>query len=370
MYDKDQLLEELTVDDIKVLLVELGAQHIKEETEKQHLITNTICHNISDGKMKLYYYYEDKYFHCYTHCGKNYSIFDLVIENHKLKGIEINFTESLNWILRTLGKEQNDYRPEGFHSAKRGVREEIIWINSINKKKKPVNLEIKEYTDKIFDLFSSQPHPLFLADNIGEEAMRKFEVMYYNKANRIIIPHRHYRTGNLIGLKSRCLNFDEIDKGYKYIPLTIQKITYSYPTYQNLFGLYQNKEFIKKIKRVVIFESEKSVMQFETYFPNQNFSVALCGSNISKQQVNMLIELGVEEVVLALDKEYTILNTPEADKYYEKLMRLGSMFSSFCKVSMIWDTEKLIGLKDSPSDRGKEVFASLFKKRRIISTKE
>lgn len=369
MYDKEQLLEELTVDDIKVLLVELGAQHIKEEPEKQQLITNTICHNLSDGKMKLYYYYESKDFHCYTHCSKNYSVFDLVIANHKLRGIELSFPESINWILKTLGKEQNDYKPEGFHTTKKGVREEILWVNSF-KKKKLVNLDLKTYTDKIFMLFSKKPHPLFLADNISKESMKKFEVMYYDKANRIIIPHRHYKTGKLIGLKSRCLNFDEIDKGYKYIPLTVQNITYSYPTYQNLFGLYQNKEFIKKIKRVVIFESEKSVMQFESYFPNQNFSVALCGSNISKQQVNMLLELGVEEVILALDKEYTILNTPEADKYYEKLLRLGSMFSRFCKVSMIWDTEKLIGLKDSPSDRGKEVFIKLFKNRKVISTKE
>lgn len=370
MYDKDRLKSELTLDEIKTLLTELGVQHIESHLEKGHIITNTICHNISDGKMKLYYYIDEQQFHCYTACDGSFDIYDLVVKNHALKGVEINFTGAINWILKTLGKKNyyNDI-PEGFGHSFVSRREELDWLDSLEVKK-PVNIDMVVHSEYTLNLFSDKPHPLFLSDNISEEAMKKFEIMYYEKSNRIVIPHRVHDTGELIGLKSRSLNFEDIDNGYKYIPLKIQNVQYSYPTYQNLYGLYQNKEAIKKVKKVVIFESEKSVMQFETYFPNLNFSVALCGSNISRQQVEMLINLGVQEVILALDKEFTTLNTKEANIYEEKLERLCSMFSSYAKVSMIWDRWKLLDLKDSPSDKGREVFVELFKKRRTITTKE
>lgn len=369
MYDKDRLKSELTIDEIKTILIELGVQHIESHLDKGHIITNTICHNISDGKMKLYYYIDGLQFHCYTSCDSSFDVYDLVIKNHALKGVDMNLTGAINWILRTLGK--TDYfnnKPKGFGHSFVSRREELDWLDSLIVKK-PVTIEMKVHSDFTLELFSKKPHPLFLMDNISEESMRKFEVMYYEKSNRIVIPHRHFDTGELIGLKSRSLNFEDIDNGYKYIPLKIQDVTYSYPTFQNLYGLYQNKSFIKRIKKVVVFESEKSVMQFESYFPNQNFSVALCGSNISRQQVEMLVNLGVQEVILALDKEFTTLNTMEANIYQEKLERLCAMFSSYAKVSMIWDRWKLLDLKDSPSDKGKEVFVELFKKRRTINTK-
>lgn len=369
MYDKDKIKEELTLDEIKALLVELGAQHIESHVDKGHIITNTICHNISDGKMKLYYYIEEKVFHCYTSCGENFDIYELVMKNHSLKGINLSFIDSIKWILNTLGRPTQIAKPQGFAHSTKGKREEVLWLDSLAVKK-PVYVEMKEHSDFVLELFSKKPHPLFLNDNISKEAMEKFEIYYYENSNRIVIPHRHYKTGKIIGLKSRSLNFEDIDNGYKYIPLKIQDITYSYPTFQNLYGLYQNKEYIKKVKKVVIFESEKSVLQFESYFPNRNFSVALCGSNVSKLQVDMLLELGVQEVILALDKEFTMLNTLEANLYREKLERLCRMFSSYVKVSMIWDKDKLLDLKDSPSDKGAKVFVELFKKRKLIKTKE
>ena len=369
MYDKDKIKSELTLEEIKTLLTELGTQHIEIYLEKGHIITNTICHNISDGKMKLYYYLEEKTFHCYTDCGSNFDVFDLVIKNHSLKGVEMNLISAINWILRTLGKETRyENKPQGFiHNS--GRLEEIDWFDSLFPKK-PVLIPMVSHSDLILKLFSDKPHPSFLEDGIDEKTMKKFEIMYYEKSNRVVIPHRHYKTGEIIGLKSRSLNFEDIDKGFKYIPMKIQNVSYSYPTFQNLYGLYQNKEMIKKIKKVVIFESEKSVMQFESFFPNQNFSVALCGSNISKIQVEMLLDLGVEEVIIALDKEFTKLNSKEADINYDKLTRLCRMFSSYTNVSMVFDRKNLLQLKDSPSDRGRETFIELFKNRKTITTVE
>src|SRR5690554_21542 len=369
MYDKEQLLEKLTLDDIKTLLAELGAQHIRENLDKNEIITNTICHNISDGKMKLYYYIEDKRFRCYTHCDESFNIFDLVIKNHALRGIELNLAGAIRWILETLGIDtDNSYKPEGFHSLKKGVRQEILWLENFKPKEK-VEIELKTYSDKILDLFSKEPHPMFLADNISKEAMRKFEVMYYEKRNRIIIPHRHHYTGEIIGLKSRCLNFYDIENGYKYIPLNIGEILYSYPSSMSLYGYYQNKENIKKYKRVMIFESEKSVHQCETYFPNKNIAVAVSGSNISEMQRKLILELGVKEVIICMDKEYEIANTPQYEAYYEKLNRLADMFTPYVNTSLVLDKKSLLEYKDSPRDKGVHTLVELLKSRQLIETK-
>lgn len=369
MITKEELLEEITLDDIKTILTELGAQHIETHTDRGELLTNTICHNISDGKMKLYYYIEDKFFHCYTSCSCNHSIFDLVMSNFAIKGIEMTFSDSFRWVLSILGKSHRAVKTKGFIHDVARRRDELDWLDSMESDRSIV-VPMKEHSEYTFELFSRKPHPLFLRDNISKEAMKKFQISYYEQSNRIVIPHRHWKTGKLIGFKTRSLDFTDIDNGYKYIPLRIGKETYSYPTFQNLYGLFDNKEMIKRVGKVIVFESEKSVLQFESYFPNQNWSVAICGSNISKQQVNMLVDLGISEVCLCLDKEAESMNSREGKIYKEKLERLCSMFSPYVKVSMVWDDRSLIKLKDSPTDSGKQVFMDLFKKRKMVKTKE
>lgn len=366
MIDKEQLKNELTLDEIKTLLTELGAQHFIDESEaKGHIITNTICHNISDGKLKLYYYLDKKSFHCYTACGDTFNIFDLVIRNHKLKGIEFNLGHAINWILNKLGRSTSNFsKPIGFEHSKKG-NSELEWMNKFTKKK-TVAPEITVHNDSIFKLFSNYHHPLFLEDNISHEAMDKFEIKFYSHKHQIIIPHRKWDTGELIGIKARSLNQREIDLGYKYIPIKIGEITYSYPTYNNLYGYYQNKDTIRKLKKAIVFESEKSILQCESYYPNHNFSVGLSGSNISQLQVQMLLSLGIEEIIIALDKEYDNPMSEQAINYQKKLLRIGRLFAKYCRVNVIYDTQGLIGLKDSPSDNGKETLEALMKQKQEI----
>lgn len=345
---------------MKTLLVELGVQHIEDLSHKGYLITNTICHNISDGSLKLYYYLEEKMFHCYTACGENLNIFDLVIKNHTLKGIELTFPQSIQWVANKLGrKSYSNVKPEGFQTQTK-ENKELTWMNKFTKKKNVIP-DLKTYSDSILLMFSNYHHPLFLEDNISHEAMDKFEIKYYSHRHKIIIPHRKWDTGEIIGIKTRSLNENEIEQGFKYIPLKLGDIQYSYPTYHNLYGFYQNKETIEKLRKCVIFESEKSVLQCESYYENNNFSVALSGSNISQQQVDMLLKLGVEEVILALDKEYINTVSDDSLKYQSKLLRLGRMFSKYCRVNVVFDTQDLLELKDSPSDKGKEVLEELMK---------
>ena len=49
----------------------------------------------------------------------------------------------------------------------------------------------------------------------------------------------------------------------------------------------------------VLVEAEKSVFQTDTMFEEDNFTVALCGSNLTDYQKGMILMLGVREVIVA-----------------------------------------------------------------------
>ena len=108
----------------------------------------------------------------------------------------------------------------------------------------------------------------------------------------------------------------------------------------------------------IIAESEKSVLQYDTMFGHENnICVAVCGSNLSAYQMNLLLELGVENVLIAFDKEGE--NYQEKQKYYQKLRKICERYKLRCNMGFIFDQDNLLNLKDSPTDRGKEVFTQL-----------
>lgn len=371
MLKTQELNELLTLDDIKTILTELGAQHILDHStnpqKREDLVTNTICHHLSDGSMKLYYYHESRKFHCYTDCASNFSVVDLIMSNFKLKGVEMKIGEAISWACLKLGIKQSYYRkPDGFEHV-RG-NEELDYYDRFKKKPEP-KIELKEHSERIFYMFSKYHHPSFLEDNISHEAMSKFNIQYDYARHRIIIPHKKHDNGALIGIKTRSLNDWEIEAGFKYIPLKNDNVLYSYPTMANLYGYYENKEVIKRLKKIILFEAEKSVLQCESFYPNNNFAVALCGSNLSSQQVKLILDLGVEEVFLALDKENTDTLDEKNIKYQEKLLRMGRLLAPYVRVFVIYDDDGLLELKDSPSDKGKKTLEILMNQKREIYMK-
>ena len=73
--------------------------------------------------------------------------------------------------------------------------------------------------------------------------------------------------------------------------------------------------------------------------------------------MNLLLELGVENVLIAFDKEGE--NYQEKQKYYQKLRKICERYKLRCNMGFIFDQDNLLNLKDSPTDRGKEVFTQL-----------
>lgn len=366
--DAKDLKEKLSISDIKMLLQELGVNDIFDEVDsKGFLITNTICHNKCDGKHKLYYYEESQQFHCYTDCGESFDIYELIQRNYTLKGQELHFSTIVEWVANKTG---NSFGFGAVLKEKEKVNsEEIEWMRRFNKKKPVYDYEFNYKSDAILNIFSSGHHSLFLNDGINTKALDKYNIGYYNKADRITIPHRHWENGKIIGIKGRSTIQYEIDNGFKYIPIEVQGESLSFPTHLNLYGYYQNQEAIRRLKKVIIFESEKSVLQCETMFGENNFSVALSGSSMSNFQIDLILKSGVEKVIFAFDKEFESTGTDKELKQMKKVLKLGKKLAPYLSVYVLWDKFDLLELKDSPSDKGKNVLLSLMKSKQEIMSR-
>lgn len=363
MYDAHELLELLNTQDIINVLHKLGIEELIEELDKGQLITNTICHNETGGSHKLYYLEDRKRFHCFTGCG-SLSVYDLIIQRFSLKGIALSFPEAIQWLAENTGKSFSTGENTTFSNS---VNKELQWMNRFKPKKTEI-IEPEYISDYVLELFSyHNEHKAFTEDNISGEAMDRFSIRYDWDNNALIIPHRYYKNGKIIGLTSRNFNPEAIEKGFKYVPTRIQGKHYSHLKHLNLYGLYENKETIQYLKKVAIFEAEKSVMQCETYFgAENNFAVALGGQFISNEQIKMLIELGVEEVVLNFDKDFHNHHDDEAQKVKEHILATGRKLSPYMRVFTTFDTEGLLGYKDSPSDKGRDVLIQLFDRKEEI----
>ena len=215
----------------------------------------------------------------------------------------------------------------------------------------------------------------WIEEGITIETMKLFNIKWYEGQKHIIIPHYNVED-KLIGIRRRSLQ--EQDKDNKYMPEIIEGVQYTHSLNFNLYGLNKHIVGIKKTKKIVIVESEKSVMLAHDYYGEDAFVVATCGFNISNWQRDMILSLGVEEVMLGYDKDFIptdFENSGENDLEYKKYQRyvtrlysLAYKFVAYCRTYILWDFDSLLQKKDSPFDRGKEVLEKIMKDKILVST--
>ena len=356
--DKKDIIESITLYDVKHFLESLGVEQIIVNEQKQYLICPTICHNPlhEEASMKLYWYQNYKLFRCYTECNENMSIFKLY-----QKFIEINDDRVVS------DEEAEEY-------VKHCLKNIVITAhyNKINnleldiekyKFSKTIPL-LPEYPIKTLDCFIQYYHPLWIKDGITTQAMNKFKIKFSIGQNKIIIPHFDIH-GRLIGIRARTLDQNEIDEfGGKYRPIQIGETIYAHPLQFNLYGIYEHQNGIKLRRSAIIVEGEKSVLLDDGYYGQYSNTVACCGSTFNKYHISLLTDiLGANEIIIALDKEYENWNDAKANKYRNKIEGLCRRYLSQASFSYIWDFNNLLKEKDSPFDRGKEIFEQLYKTR-------
>src|SRR5699024_8844622 len=173
--------------------------------------------------------------------------------------------------------------------------------------------------------------------------------------------------GKLVGVRVRNLNKDLVDDGKKYMPAYWKGKLLNHPTGAVLYGLDKNREMIEKYRTVILFESEKAVMQLDTMMPDMSIGLCLSGSSLTQVQLEILKMLDIEEVIIALDKEFEEIGDDDEKFYAEKIKSVFlDKLSPYFKTSVIWDMKKRLDLKDSPTDKGYEPFKALLQERLFV----
>ncbi len=341
----EKVKSSLSKEDIIQILHDLGATTFTESGETIRF--RSICHNMKeeDGDYNLAYYPETYSFYCFSSCGTHYDIFSLIVKRSEVVGNPITMREAFQMVVNKANLVDVG-NGEGYNPI-RGKYE----VKHIG--------ELGVYNEKVLNVFEEYYTAEWLDDGISAEVMKRFNILYSPLENSVIIPH--YNSDNeLVGIRSRLLDKELAEKYGKYMPTSIEGKLYRHPLGFNLYGLNTNKNNISRIGMAIIAEGEKSVLQAETFLGRENNVVcAACGSNINKWQIMKLIkDCTVQEIVIAFDKE-----NDEDGKYYSKLFALCKKYSPYCNFSFIYDTGGLLGEKESPFDKGAEVFYELIDKR-------
>lgn len=345
MIDYEQIVKDLKDEEVIRLMYELGADR-HEETDN-YIIFPTICHNenATEASMKLYYYKDTHLLYCYTEDGPM-SIYKFLENYYKTRNIEYNWGQDILKVVFQCS------------AATELTTKETIFKQSLKDKyRKRQSIQLAAYSPNVLESFVKQYPIEWLEDNISAGAMDKYNIRYSISQNKIIIPH--YDINNrLVGIRGRALNESEIAYA-KYAPVKIEDIVYKHKLSLNLYGLNHNWENIKELGICYIAESEKAVLQSEL-FGEKNCTVAICGSSLNIYQIKLLMQhCQPKEIVLCLDKE----ELPGEDKYFYKLWDMCSKYKLYTNMSFIYDRENLLNLKDSPFDRGRNIFNKLLEKR-------
>lgn len=354
-YDKELVKEALELEDVYTLLEYFGAE---PQMYGNYIIAKTICHG--GDTHKLYYYENTNLCKCYTGSCGSFDIFELI---QKMQDVDLNkaiyFVVNFFNLQSKLRESEDDFSIEDWK-----IFNEYSKLNDIEIKNDKVVLpELHNYIEHY-----PQPHLLnWEQEGISYDVCKFMNIKYDPVRGTILIPH-YDSTGRLIGIRQRTLVQEDEIYG-KYRPTRLQGQLCNHPLAFNLYGLNIAKENIRNLHTAIVVESEKSVLQYISYFGTKSdICVAVCGSSLSKYQFNLLLDCGIEELVIGFDKDFKEFRGEEFDKVEDKLLKLYYKYRPYVNISFLFDNKKdnLLDYKMSPLDAGKEVFLKLWRNRIVI----
>ena len=197
--------------------------------------------------------------------------------------------------------------------------------------------------DSVMDEYWIKGNPVSFQDWIDEGIPHKVQMMYDVgidiTSKRIVFPIKN-RFGQIVGVKGRLIKTEDAPK-YKYIYL------HKCNNGLELFNLHYALEYINMLKKVYVFESEKSCMKaFALGIFN---TVALGSSEITEVQADTIKKLGLDvEIVLCYDEGITIDEIKVQAEHFKGR-----------KVFATYDTEGILEKKASPIDQGLDTWNEL-----------
>ena len=360
--DKQQIKSILTDEQVFDYLEYLGGE---PRMMPKHIESLTICH--AGNSHKLYYFYNTKLFKCWTHCNAEgyMDIFQLTQKVlSRLMNKEVTLPESVEYVASFFKIKPSEFLRENIQSEEIAKSfDTFAKYKRINKPKEQHVVQLKTYNKHLLDHFIKARFVIWEKEGITKEATDKFNILYDPKDLGIVIPH--YNIDNeLIGIRSRTLNLDMADHG-KYRPTRIGNQIYNHPLGFNLYGININKNNIVSLKKAIICESEKAVLQgYSILGPAANIIVGCCGSNITLYQLKLLMSLGIDELIIGFDRQWKVMGDEEWTRHWALLEKLNKRYGNYVNITFMEDRSgNILGYKDAPTDKGKEAFFNLYNNR-------
>ena len=357
-----ELLNILTLENYEQIFNDLGVDNIKKG--ESYWTLPTLCHNIdiSEASYKLYFYLNTRTTFCFTECQISRDIFDLIAVRWKLIGNNnFSFSDIINYICRVCGI--NNVDKVGSQGFTQPAWKKRLSAYKVHKRSAYLG---KRYDKSILRYLVPYYREEFLSDGISKETMEKFGIAYYPPMAQITIPVYDV-DGELIGIHCRNLRQRALNKGRKYIPLrTVGGLDYRFKSHEVLYGFNMNRPIIEQKRQIQLFESPKAVLQMDTMYDNLNTSVAMFGMNLGTQRRDEILKANVEEVIIGIDKDYETEGSKEFESYIARVKKIASLFKGYARCSVLYDKDNLLDYKESPTDRGKEVYELLYENRRVV----
>ena len=333
-------------------------EYIYENKKIEYILEKLGCHNIKYNDKKDYYsaaqpdgdnpqgvnirnngYLSYRSFSRNVDYDDNQDLINLVESIKK-----ISFIEAIKYLHKILDlpfelKKKEESNKKKFDPLE--VFKRVICCN-----RKVVNVDdIHILDDKLLDDYIPMLHIDFLREGIMPWTREKFNLAYSYKHKRVVIPHRYWLTGQLLGFNMRTTipNWEEFGIHKYYLSSGFNKSL-------NLYGLYENFDSIQKAGYVVIAESEKSCLKRDSL--GDSTVVSLSGKIISDEQIRILIGLNVE-IIIGLDVDVDI----------NEVRHIAEKFYNIRPVSYIWDKWDLLNDKQAPMDANNKTYQFLFKHR-------
>lgn len=196
-----------------------------------------------------------------------------------------------------------------------------------------------------YEQFANEIPQEWVDEGISADILQEYEIRVDKKSNRIVYPV-YDKDGNFIGVKGRTRfkNYKDLQiKKY----LNYQKIQ----TTDYFMGMKQNRENILATKSAIIFEGLKSVMHVAGWGYNNCLSSET--SDINDAQAAILISMGIRDLTIAFDRDVGMGHIRKTTKLLQKYMN----------VYAVYDKWGLLQDKDSPCDRGEEVWQTLYERK-------
>lgn len=351
--DKNELKFSLDIADVADFVAEMGGE---PQMKVDYFVAKTICH--CGSSMKLYYYNNTHLFKCYSGCAEdNFDIYQLVMKVKQLDLHDaINYTcHYFNLALVTENNDVKESLPDWEYFKKKKNKSAI----------KATNNELLSYEDNILNHYPRIRVASWEAEGITKEQTYLHNIRYDPVNQGIIIPH-YDASNRLVGIRERTLIKDEECYG-KYRPAILGGQMFNHPLGFNLYNLNKSKENIGKYHTAIVGEGEKFCLSFASFCgDDDDISVACCGSNLTKYQFDLLRRAGAHEIIIAFDRQFEEHKGEEYQLWMKKLISISEKYKRFVRITYLFDVDDLLGYKESPTDKGKDILQIMMDNRRAI----